>query len=80
MENFEDASQLLLGNGGIQVTSPAQLSNTLLTLLRNPKYREQLGQKAAAQILNIRGTAKLNASHIINHAFRKTKSKPSNAQ
>ena len=64
MRNFPDAVQVLLGRGGLQVANDAQLEEVLLKLLRQPEYREQLGELAGNQVLSVRGAASRNAAPV----------------
>ncbi len=64
MENFSDAVRLLLGRGGIQVSSPAQLEEVLVDLLARPQYRRELGDLGRTQVFSMQGTAARNAALI----------------
>ncbi len=64
MENFTDAVLVLLGRGGIQVSTPEQLERVLKDLLERQPYRDELGALARQQVLSVRGAAKRNAELI----------------
>ncbi len=65
MQNFTDAVLVLLGRGGIQVSSPEQLERVLADLLQNASYRQELGNLARAQVSAVRGAARRNAELIV---------------
>ncbi|MEK7704675.1 MAG: 3-deoxy-D-manno-octulosonic acid transferase, partial [Myxococcota bacterium] len=64
LENFSAAVRLLLGRGGIQVSSPAQLEEVLVDLLARPQYRRELGDLGRTQVFSMQGTAARNAALI----------------
>ncbi len=64
MQNFADSVQVLLGRGGIQVASQAQLGRVMADLLRRPATRLELGLTAQAQVRAIDGAARRNAELI----------------
>jgi len=64
MQNFADSVQVLLGRGGIQVSSMEQLQRVMLDLLNRAAHREELGNIARGQVRAIRGAATRNAGLI----------------
>lgn len=64
MENFADAVQVLLGRGGIQTASAAQLTRVLEDLLAHPDRLQRLGETARKHVLQVRGAARRNAELI----------------
>ncbi len=64
MSNFTDAVLVLLGRGGIQVSSPEQLERVFADLLTRDGYRVELGSLARAQVMSVRGAARRNAELI----------------
>lgn len=61
MENFLDITQWLVGNGGvIQVKNAVELRQTILHLLKNPKERMDLGNRARSLILSATGAVERN--------------------
>lgn len=65
MHNFDDAVEVLLGRGGIQVQSPRQLKRVLLDLLNRDDHRRELGEHARVQVSRISGAAARNAERIV---------------
>jgi 3-deoxy-D-manno-octulosonic-acid transferase len=64
MENFEDAAELLIGRGGIQVDDAPALLETLDQLLFAPQKARDLGAMALATVSNHQGAAARCAAHI----------------
>lgn len=61
MRNFRDSVEVLLGRGGIQVTSVEQLERVGRELLARPDELEHLGGLARAAVQKIRGASERNA-------------------
>jgi 3-deoxy-D-manno-octulosonic-acid transferase len=64
MSNVEDSVKLLLGRGGLQISSPDQLVRVLGDLLGDSEKCRLLGEKAASQARSVQGAAAQNATHI----------------
>jgi 3-deoxy-D-manno-octulosonic-acid transferase len=75
MQNFADSVQVLLGRGGVQVSSPAQLQRVMGDLLRRPDHRLELGRLAGTQVTRARGAASRNAEVIVD-LLRGTQTQP----
>ncbi len=65
MENFKDSVQVLVGRGGIQVTSPEQLTRVAAELLARPEKIAELGQLARQAVGAIRGASARNVDHML---------------
>jgi 3-deoxy-D-manno-octulosonic-acid transferase len=66
MHNFQDAVQLLLGHGGVQVASAENLQHVLEDMLKKPQEAASLGHLARTQVRTLSGAAARNAQHIAN--------------
>lgn len=64
MDNFVDSVGVLLGRGGVQVHSYAQLERVLADWLRQPERSASLGRLAQRQVRQVSGAAARNAAHI----------------
>lgn len=62
MHNFTDAVGVLVGRGGIQVASPAQLQRVMSDLLQHPRTCTALGEVARHQVQAVSGAASRNAA------------------
>jgi 3-deoxy-D-manno-octulosonic-acid transferase len=71
MFNFEDALQLLLGHGVMQVTSQEQLQRVLHHLFSHPKEAESLGLEARTHVHSVSGAATRNAQAIAEHVKKR---------
>ncbi len=61
MQNFREAAELLLKNGGaIQVRDETELQERLIYLLENSEEREKIGLRAASIMARSRGATELN--------------------
>ena len=65
MDNFADSVGVLLGRGGVQVRTPAQLVQVLADWLRHPERCRALGALARAQVHTVRGAAQRNACQLL---------------
>ncbi|MCA9551621.1 MAG: 3-deoxy-D-manno-octulosonic acid transferase [Myxococcales bacterium] len=65
MRNFRDSVEVLLGRGGIQVTSVEQLERVGRELLARPDELEHLGGLARAAVQKIRGASERNAEALL---------------
>jgi 3-deoxy-D-manno-octulosonic-acid transferase len=65
MENFKDSVQVLVGRGGIQVTSPEQLARVAAELLARPEKIAELGELARQAVGAIRGASARNVEHMM---------------
>lgn len=65
MMNFRDSVEVLLGRGGIQVTSPEQLGQVAKELLARPEEIAQLGEMARTAVQKARGASVKNARAIL---------------
>jgi 3-deoxy-D-manno-octulosonic-acid transferase len=65
MQNFRDSVEVLLGRGGIQVTSVEQLEKVGRELLARPEELEHLGGMARAAVQKIRGASERNAEALL---------------
>ena len=65
MENFKDSVQVLVGRGGIQVTTPDQLAKVASDLLARPEKVAELGQLARQAVGSIRGASARNVEHML---------------
>jgi 3-deoxy-D-manno-octulosonic-acid transferase len=65
MMNFRDSVEVLIGRGGIQVQSPAQLEKVARELLGRPSEIEQLGAMARAAVNKVRGASLRNAELLL---------------
>lgn len=65
MSNVEDSVQILLGRGGLQISTQDQLERILEELLANPERAKKLGVKAAIQARSVQGAALKNAEAIL---------------
>lgn len=65
MMNFRDSVEVLLGRGGLQVTSPAQLQQVARELLERPEEIAQLGEMARTAVQKARGASPRNANAIL---------------
>ncbi len=65
MSNVEDSVQILLGRGGLQISTPEQLERILDELLTNPEQAKDLGLKAGTQARSVQGAAQQNAEAIM---------------
>ncbi|HSB20897.1 MAG TPA: glycosyltransferase N-terminal domain-containing protein [Anaeromyxobacteraceae bacterium] len=65
MENFKDSVQVLVGRGGIQVTSPEQLARVAAELLARPEKIAELGDLARQAVGAIRGASARNVEHML---------------
>lgn len=72
MENFKDSVQVLVGRGGIQVTSPEQLARVAAELLARPEQIAELGQLARQAVGAIRGASARNVEHMLRLLPRRT--------
>jgi 3-deoxy-D-manno-octulosonic-acid transferase len=61
MENFLDSVQVLVGRGGLQVSSAAALEQLLRDLLARPGEIEKLGQLAREAVSSVRGASARDA-------------------
>jgi 3-deoxy-D-manno-octulosonic-acid transferase len=65
MENFKDSVQVLVGRGGIQVSSPEQLARVAADLLARPEKIAELGDLARQAVGAIRGASARNVEHML---------------
>jgi len=65
MENFKDSVQVLVGRGGIQVSSPEQLLKVAGELLARPETVAELGALARQAVGSIRGASARNVEHML---------------
>lgn len=65
MMNFRDSVEVLLGRGGIQVSTPAQLEKVAKELLARPGEIAQLGEMARAAVNKVRGASLRNAELLL---------------
>jgi 3-deoxy-D-manno-octulosonic-acid transferase len=65
MENFKDSVQVLVGRGGIQVTTPDQLARVASDLLARPEKVAELGDLARQAVGAIRGASARNVEHML---------------
>jgi 3-deoxy-D-manno-octulosonic-acid transferase len=65
MENFKDSVQVLVGRGGIQVSTPDQLLRVAGELLARPDQIAELGSLAHQAVSAIRGASARNVDHIL---------------
>ena len=65
MMNFRDSVEVLLGRGGLQVHSPAQLQQVAKELLERPEEIAQLGEMARTAVQKARGASPRNAHAIL---------------
>ncbi len=65
MENFKDSVQVLVGRGGIQVTSPEQLVRVAAELLGRPDKIAELGELALQAVGAVRGASARNVEHML---------------
>jgi 3-deoxy-D-manno-octulosonic-acid transferase len=65
MMNFRDSVEVLLGRGGIQVSTPAQLAKVAKELLARPQEIAQLGEMARAAVNKVRGASLRNAELLL---------------
>jgi 3-deoxy-D-manno-octulosonic-acid transferase len=65
MMNFRDSVEVLLGRGGIQVSTPAQLEKVAKELLGRPDEIAQLGEMARAAVNKVRGASLRNAELLL---------------
>ena len=65
MENFVDSVQVLVGRGGLQVSSPAALEKLLRELLARPDELIKLGQMAREATAAVRGASARDAERIV---------------
>jgi 3-deoxy-D-manno-octulosonic-acid transferase len=65
MENFKDSVQVLVGRGGIQVTTPEQLARVASELLARPEKIAELGELARQAVGAIRGASARNVEHML---------------
>jgi len=65
MENFKDSVQVLVGRGGIQVTTPEQLGKVVAELLSRPEKIAALGELARQAVGAIRGASARNVEHML---------------
>ncbi len=72
MRNFRDSVEVLLGRGGIQVTSPEQLQKVACELLARPEEIEDLGSMARAAVQKVRGASEKNAQALLRLAPRRS--------
>lgn len=71
MANFRDSVEVLLGRGGIQVQTPAQLEKVARELLGRPDELRHLGEMARAAVQKARGASARNAELILGLAPRR---------
>ncbi len=77
MMNFRDSVEILLGRGGIQVQSPAQLEKIGRELLSRPEEIERLGVMARNAVQKARGASAKNAEMILDLPTKRDRSRPS---
>lgn len=77
MMNFRDSVEILLGRGGIQVQSPAQLEKIGRELLSKPEEIERLGAMARTAVQKARGASAKNAAMILDLPTKRDRSRPS---
>lgn len=65
MMNFRDSVEVLLGRGGIQVQTPAQLEKIARDLLARPDELLALGEMARSAVAKVRGASTRNAERIL---------------
>ncbi len=65
MENFKDSVQVLVGRGGIQVSTPEQLLRVATELLSRPDQIAELGSLAHQAVSAIRGASARNVEHML---------------
>jgi 3-deoxy-D-manno-octulosonic-acid transferase len=65
MENFKDSVQVLVGRGGIQVSTPEQLLRVAGELLSRPDQIAELGSLAHQAVSAIRGASARNVDHML---------------
>ncbi len=65
MENFKDSVQVLVGRGGIQVSTPEQLLRVAGELLSRPDQIAELGSLAHQAVSAIRGASARNVEHML---------------
>src|SRR5688572_1648242 len=70
MMNFRDSVEVLLGRGGIQVSTPAQLEKVAKELLARPAEIAQLGEMAKAAVVKVRGASARNAELLLSLATK----------
>jgi 3-deoxy-D-manno-octulosonic-acid transferase len=61
MENFQDSMQVLVGRGGLQVSSPAALEQLVRELLERPEELAKLGTLAREAVSAVRGASARDA-------------------
>ncbi|MCK6549526.1 3-deoxy-D-manno-octulosonic acid transferase [Myxococcota bacterium] len=71
MMNFRDSVEVLLGRGGIQVQSPAQLETVARELITRPDELARLGDMAKTAVARVRGASRRNAERIAKLAARR---------
>ncbi|MEQ9498110.1 MAG: 3-deoxy-D-manno-octulosonic acid transferase [Deltaproteobacteria bacterium] len=77
MMNFRDSVEILLGRGGIQVQTPAQLEKIGRELLSRPDEIERLGVMARTAVQKARGASAKNAEMILALPTKRDRSQPS---
>lgn len=65
MKNFRDSVEVLIGRGGIQVSTPEQLARVGAELLERPEELERLGAMARAAVQKVRGASRANAEALL---------------
>jgi 3-deoxy-D-manno-octulosonic-acid transferase len=65
MENFKDSVQVLVGRGGLQVSTPDQLLKVADELLSRPDQLQELGELARRSVGAIRGASARNVDHML---------------
>jgi 3-deoxy-D-manno-octulosonic-acid transferase len=65
MMNFRDSVEVLLGRGGIQVSSPEQLARVAKELLLRPDELVRLGQMAKDAVQKVSGASQRNAVQLL---------------
>jgi len=61
MENFREAAELLISNGGaVRVKDGRQLGEAIVSLLRDEGAREEMGRRAAGMMARSRGATRRN--------------------
>jgi 3-deoxy-D-manno-octulosonic-acid transferase len=71
MSNVEDSVQVLLGRGGLQISTPEQLERIIDELLSSPVRAQELGIKAARQARSVQGASLKNAELILETATQR---------
>lgn len=71
MMNFRDSVEVLLGRGGIQVQTPAQLEKVARELFGRPEALDALGAMAKTAVNKVRGASLENARLLVDLVARR---------